>query len=43
MKKSICGVYHFHMNKLYCEATVEEKNDFIYSVPASRDGKSLGI
>lgn len=30
MKKSICGVYHFHTSKLYSEATVEEKNDFTF-------------
>lgn len=43
MKTSICVVYHFHMNKLYCEATVEERIILYFSVPASRDGNSLGI
>lgn len=43
MKISICGVYHFHMNKLYCEATVEERIILYFSVPASRDCSSLGI
>lgn len=42
MKKSICGVYHFHMNKLYCGATGEEKSLF-FSVITSMDGNSLGI
>jgi len=30
MKKSICGVYDFHMNKLYCEVTMEVKNGFTF-------------
>lgn len=42
-KKSICSVYHFHMSKLYCEATVEERMILLFSAPASRDGNSLGI
>lgn len=41
-KKSICGVYHFLMNKFYCGATVKEKSLF-FSVPASMDGNSWGI
>lgn len=30
MKKSICGVYHCHVNKFYCEGSVAEKNDFTF-------------
>lgn len=43
MKISICVVYPFHMNKLYCEAIVEERIILYFSVLASRDGYSLGI
>lgn len=29
-KTSIRGIYHFHMNKLHCEAIAEEKNSVIF-------------
>lgn len=29
-KKSIHGIYHFHMDKLYCEDVLEEKNGMIF-------------